>query len=98
MTVAFSVLSWNVKKFGTRGTAHTNRIINEVLGRDPSLVAFYETKPAALWRRLMEGMPTYSWHITEGKQTQEILLGVRSGVWVPKTRSWPLTSANTGQV
>ena len=72
MAVAFSVMSWNVEKFGTKGDEHRQRIVDTVAERDPNLIAFYETKPSAVWRALMDGLPEYTWHITEGKQTQEI--------------------------
>ncbi len=80
MTDAFSVLSWNVEKFGTKGNEHTMRVLAKVTSKAPDLVAFYETKPSALWLDLMKAMQGYTWHITEGKQSQEILLGVKNDV------------------
>lgn len=80
MAVAFSVLSWNVEKFGTKGDEHTKRVLAKVTSKAPDLVAFYETKPSTLWLDLMKAMQGYTWHITEGKQTQETLLGVKNDV------------------
>ena len=78
MNIAFSVLSWNVEKFGTKGDEHTARILDTVSTKTPDLVAFYETKPSAVWLPLMQQLDDYAWYITEGKQSQETLLGVKN--------------------
>lgn len=80
MATAFSVISWNVERFGTKGDDHTQRILDKVTEHAPDLCAFYETRPSALWLDLMERMPGYAWYITEGHQSQETLLGIRHGI------------------
>jgi hypothetical protein len=55
-------------------------VLGFLQARDPDVVAIYEVEGKRVWRRLMDGLPGYSWFITEGQNTQEILLGTRSGL------------------
>ena len=81
MPTAFSVASWNVEHLGDTGPPQRMaNVIGLLEARDPDVVAIYEVEGKNVWRRLMDGMPGYSWFITEGQNTQEILLGTKSGV------------------
>src|SRR5215218_2449729 len=78
MTKAFSVASWNVEHFTSQGTrSRVATVVRFILDQDPDVIAIYEVEGADVWRALMERMPGYSFFITEGQNTQQILLGVR---------------------
>jgi hypothetical protein len=76
---AFSVASWNVEHFKNVGATNEERVAF-IVEQDPDVLAIYEVEGAEVWRELMEGMPGYSFFITEGQNAQEILLGTRSGM------------------
>jgi endonuclease/exonuclease/phosphatase family metal-dependent hydrolase len=46
----------------------------------PDVLALYEVEGAVVFQALTAALPNYTFHITEGEQTQEILVGVRSGL------------------
>ncbi|MFY0599640.1 MAG: endonuclease/exonuclease/phosphatase family protein [Cyclobacteriaceae bacterium] len=87
----FSVLSWNVKHFGdgsrdSKGKlkpefkAKVGRITEMIVSKDPDIFALYEVKGQDVFFELMNHFEGYSFHITEGPQTQEILVGIKSDV------------------
>jgi len=81
MAKAFSVASWNVEHFGDQVTPQrTANIVSFIEQQDADVVAIYEVEGKRVWRELMDGLPGYSWFITEGQNTQEILLGTASGI------------------
>jgi endonuclease/exonuclease/phosphatase family metal-dependent hydrolase len=74
---AFSVASWNVRHFKSGGT--TSRVADVVAfvkQQNPDVVALYEVEGKEVFSEVTAKLPTYSFHITEGPQVQEILLGV----------------------
>jgi hypothetical protein len=82
MAKAFSVLSWNVEHFGAAAanmppTKPVGPIIDLVVEQNADVVAIYEVEGATVFQEVTTKMPNYSFHITEGPQTQEILVGVR---------------------
>ena len=78
MAKAFSVASWNVEHFGDDPTKMANAI--QFLSNNPAdIVAVYEVKSSKVFRPMVDAMPKYQFHITEGRQVQEILVGVRQG-------------------
>jgi hypothetical protein len=76
---AFSVASWNVKHFGGN-PQRVKRVIDFLNAQSPDVFALYEVEGKEVFTELVSSMPTYTFHITEGKETQEILLGVRQGL------------------
>jgi hypothetical protein len=79
----FSVASWNVEHF--RGDpARVSRVVGFIKGADggppevPDVFALYEVEGKDVYVPLMEAFPDHSFHLTEGKETQEILVGVHS--------------------
>lgn len=78
MSKLFSVVSWNVEHF--RGDPQR---IADVLAflrkRKPDVFALYEVEGSTVFEPLMTSMPGYAFQITEGAQTQEILVGVKRG-------------------
>lgn len=79
MAKAFSLASWNVEHF--RGDpARTDRVLAFLEAQSPDVFALYEISGAQAFEGLVARMPGYTFHITEGPQTQEILVGLRSGL------------------
>ena len=77
MAKAFSVASWNVRHFKSGGTtSRVEDVVAFVKQQKPDVFAFYEVEGKDVFSEVKAKMPTYSFHITEGSQVQEILLGV----------------------
>ena len=81
----FSVASWNVEHFGaTKKTRALSRPIKPPLefiaAQNADVIAIYEVRSSQVFKPLVEKLPGYTFHITEGPQTQEILVGVRHGI------------------
>lgn len=82
MAKAFSILSWNVEHFGAAIPGMPPKkpvgpIIDLIATQNADVVAIYEVTGASVFEQVTTKMPTHSFHITEGPQTQEILIGVR---------------------
>lgn len=83
MARAFSVLSWNVEHFGATGSRTRKpvkdvaKVIQTIADQKADVVAIYEVVGAEVFREIVRIMPGYQFHITEGPQTQEILVGVK---------------------
>lgn len=76
---SLSVTSWNVEHF--RGESRRLTRVVEVLQAGPTdVVALYEVEAEEAYDGLTSGLPGYQWHITEGPQTQEIMVGVQGGL------------------
>lgn len=76
MPKLFSIASWNVEHFkDDRG--RVDRVIGFLDAQKPDIFALYEVEGAMVFSALMSAMPGYTFQITEGPQTQEILVGVR---------------------
>ena len=83
MAETLSVASWNVKHFGqTKGLdpATAQQKIKQKIAflaqQQADIVALYEVRSAVVFRPIAEAMPEYQFFITEGPQTQEILVGI----------------------
>jgi len=80
MTKIFSIASWNVEHFGSRRSRRDiGPIIDFLAGQNADIVALYEVESGRVYRPILEKMPDFHFFITEGQQTQEILVGVRQG-------------------
>lgn len=83
MAKAFSVASWNVEHFGatTRNSDKPRKpvepIIQYLADQNADVVAIYEVVGKVAFNALTQLMPNYQFHITEGPQAQEILVGVK---------------------
>lgn len=80
MAKAFSVLSWNVEHFGAAKAGQPPKkpigpVIQKIADQNADVVAIYEVESAAVFSEVTAKMPNHSFHITEGPQTQEILIG-----------------------
>jgi exonuclease III len=81
MAKLFSVASWNVEHFRSQNTPSRKRDVVDFLGeQDPDVFALYEVEGKEIFAELTQMMPAYTFHITEGRNTQEILVGVRHGL------------------
>lgn len=86
MAKALSILSWNVEHFGKtkRNSSVPNKpvgpIIDLIANQKADVVAIYEVVGRHIFDTVTEKMPEYHFHITEGPQTQEILVGVKRGL------------------
>lgn len=77
MAKGFSVVSWNVKHF--RGDpSRANRVISFLKDQSPYVFALYEVTGSEVFTAMTGAFPGYTFQITEGRQTQEILVGVRN--------------------
>ncbi|MFQ5964787.1 MAG: endonuclease/exonuclease/phosphatase family protein [Candidatus Scalinduaceae bacterium] len=84
MTKAFSVASWNVEHFGATDKNKfpkkpVEQQIEFLAKQKADVIAIFEVRSSIVFRPLVEAMPNYQFHITEGPQTQEILVGIRNG-------------------
>jgi hypothetical protein len=83
MAKALSILSWNVEHFGKtkRNSSTPNKpvgpIIDLIAEKKADVVAIYEVVGRHIFEAVTAKMPEYHFHITEGSQTQEILVGVK---------------------
>ncbi len=91
MTKAFSVASWNIKHFKARpnerkDAQRVERVVKFLKESSefspPDIFGIYEVVGKDVYKTLTDLFPNYTFHITEGPQTQEILLGVRSDLSV----------------
>jgi endonuclease/exonuclease/phosphatase family metal-dependent hydrolase len=79
MPKAFSVASWNVEHFKGK-PERTTRVVEFLNESRPDIFALYEVTGAEVFGTVTTSMPKYSFHITEGPQTQEILVGVKNNL------------------
>jgi hypothetical protein len=76
MAKIFSVASWNVEHFKD-DPSRVTRVIDFLDKQKPDVFGLYEVEGATVFDALVQAMPGYTFQITEGPQTQEILVGVR---------------------
>jgi len=83
MPKVFSLASWNVEHFKGKPD-RVNRVVDFLNhndgGHKPDIFALYEVEGKIVYSALVSKLPGYSFHITEGPQTQEILVGVKSNI------------------
>jgi endonuclease/exonuclease/phosphatase family metal-dependent hydrolase len=81
MAKAFSVASWNVEHFRSQGVdSRVTDVVAFVREQEPDVFALYEVEGKRVFDALTTQMPEYTFHITEGAQVQQILLGVRQSL------------------
>ena len=76
MAKAFSVASWNTHNLSDE-PGHFGKIISFLKQQDPDVFALYEVIGKDVFADVTQLFPSYTCQITEGDQTQEILVGVR---------------------
>lgn len=81
MAKAFSVASWNVEHFRSqRRDSRVDDVLAFLDEQRPDVFALYEVEGAKVFETLTTEMPRYTFHVTEGPQVQETLLGVKQGL------------------
>lgn len=85
--MAFSVLSWNVEFFGSRRPGESSQTIQNRIERvfaelakpgiRADIITIYEAKGAQVIGAAQTTFPAYSWHISDGVGSQQILVGSR---------------------
>lgn len=97
MSTAFSIASWNVEHFGSdRGTDRDReKVLQFLADQDADVIAIYEVESSRVFQPLMDTLPNYNFHVTEGPQTQEILVGTRVGLPAFVTQKTEFKSGQT---
>jgi len=81
MAKVFSVASWNVEHFG-HDPARVQLVARFIAGQNggpatiPDVFALYEVEGKDAYHEFMSRFPDHRFHLTEGRQTQEIFIGV----------------------
>jgi exonuclease III len=73
--MSISIASWNVETFNL-DTTLKDKVVEHVKSQNPDIFAILEVVGADVWRYMFKEFPKHSFYITEGKQNQEILVGV----------------------
>ena len=94
MSKAFSIVSWNVKHFKST-QARKDLAISFLAKQDPDVFALYELYGKDVFGEVVKQMPGYSFHITEGKGSQEIFLGVKKSLDAFITQKLEFASGTT---
>ena len=79
MAKAFSLASWNVEHFKD-DDRRVERIIKFLQAQNPDVFGLLEVEGKEVFSTLVKEMPDYQFHITEGPQVQEVLVGVKNGI------------------
>lgn len=84
MARIYSLMSWNIEHFkktrDNQSQQRIERITAKIREEDPDIFAIYEVEGKAIFDTLVTSFPGYTFHITEGPQVQEILVGVRGNI------------------
>ncbi|MDN3919192.1 endonuclease/exonuclease/phosphatase family protein [Roseateles violae] len=94
MAKAFSVASWNVEHFKD-DPSRVGRVVEFMNSQSPDVFGLYEVEGATIFAELVQRMPGYTFQITEGLETQEILIGVRKGLTAFITQKTEFRSGTT---
>ncbi len=94
MPKAFSIASWNVEHFRGDPT-RTDRVIQFLRDQQPDIIGLYEVEGATVFAALTQQFPGYTFQITEGPQSQEILVGYKSTLTAFLTQKVEFKSAMT---
>jgi len=94
MAKAFSLASWNVEHFKS-DLSRVGRVIDFVKAQNPDVIGLYEVEGSEVFNAVSARFPGYTFQITEGPQTQEILVGVRSNLSVFMTQNIQFKSGTT---
>lgn len=94
MAKAFTIASWNVEHF-KNNPDRIGLVIKFLEDQNPDVFALYEVESADVYNILVTKMPNYHFHITEGPQTQEILVGAKRSLTSFFTQKVEFKSGNT---
>ncbi|MET0690505.1 MAG: endonuclease/exonuclease/phosphatase family protein [Candidatus Binatia bacterium] len=94
MAKAFSIASWNVEHFKQDPT-RVDRVIDFVAAQNPDMLALYEVESKEVFASVTAKFPGYTFQITEGEESQEILVGVRASLSAFLTQKLEFKSGTT---
>lgn len=94
MAKLFSVVSWNVEHFKD-DPSRVERVVTFLRDQSPDVFGLYEVEGSEVFTALVTLMPNYTFQITEGPQTQEILIGVKKTVTAFITQKTDFKSGTT---
>ncbi len=80
MATKLRVVSWNVEHFRDGDPDRVDRVFAYLKDQKPDVFALYEVEGGEVYGAVTTQMPGYSAQITEGPQTQEILVGWKSSI------------------
>ena len=107
MAKAFSVASWNVEHFGNSRKingkkespaqikARIDRVANYIKEVDADVTGIYEVSGSQIFSKFRSIFPNHQFFITEGRQTQEILVMIKPNVTVFITQKIEFKSGGT---
>ena len=96
MPKVFSAASWNIDHFKDDPTSvRVNRVVDFLKAQAPDVFGIYEVEGATIFQALVDRMPNYTFQITEGVQTQEILVGVKKTLTAFITQKTEFRSGTT---
>ena len=74
----FSLLSWNVEKF--KGSTQQLKKVAQYIGdHGPDVFGLFEVENLNIIALITTQLPEYDYHLTDGPENKEILVGVRRG-------------------
>jgi len=94
MAKVFSVASWNVEHFKD-DLSRVSRVVDFLAAQNPDVLGLYEVEGKQIFSTLVAKMPGYTFQITEGPQTQEILVGVKKNLTAFITQKVEFRSGTT---
>ncbi len=94
MAKVFSVASWNVEHFKD-DPSRVNRVVDHLAAQNPDVFGLFEVEGATVFSALVDKMPNYTFQITEGLETQEILVGVKKTLTAFITQKTEFRSGTT---
>ena len=94
MAKAFSIASWNVEHF-KGDPSRTIRVINFLKKQNPDVIGLYEVEGGEVFNAVTTKFPGYTFQITEGPQSQEILVGFKSNLSVFITQKLQFKAGTT---
>lgn len=94
MAKAFTVASWNVEHF-KNNPARIDLVIEFLQLQKPDVFGLLEVESGKVYDTIVTKMPDYQFHITEGRQTQEILVGAKRTMTTFFTQKTEYKSGNT---
>ena len=75
--MGYSFLSWNVEHF-REGPDRLQRVVQHIRAQDPDVFGLLEVERIAVRDLMRNAFPTYTFGITDGPESMEILVGWRT--------------------
>lgn len=87
--MTFTFLSWNVEHFDDNDPGRTQVVADTIKAAHPAgkpidVMGILEIKSIRVRDLMLDHFPNYDFYLTDGPQVQEILIGVRRGVFAQK--------------